>query len=100
VWPTGHITLAGWPCVGTFQKTILSTYPKEAVLKETWPLGEVAWLAGLTSGPHAPNLQPKHRLTLPINTIVLPLAESVKKVRFSRPQGASKFNLCKVERER
>jgi hypothetical protein len=30
-----------------------------------------------------------------------PLAESVKKVRFSPlPQGASKFNLCRVERER
>jgi hypothetical protein len=28
-----------------------------------------------------------------------PLAESVKKVRFSSPQGASKFNLCRVERE-
>jgi hypothetical protein len=30
---------------------------------------------------------------------VLPSAESVKKVRFSSPQGASKFNLCRVERD-
>jgi hypothetical protein len=31
---------------------------------------------------------------------VLPLAERVKKVRFSPSQGASTFNLCRVERER
>jgi hypothetical protein len=84
--------------------------PVEAVLKvsnaqmrckeETWMPGQVAWLAGLTSGPHVPNLWPEHCLTPPINTMVLPLAESVKKVRFSPPpQGASKFNLCRVERE-
>jgi hypothetical protein len=38
---------------------------------------------GLTSGPRTPNLQPKHRLTPPINTLMLPLEESVKKVKFS-----------------
>jgi hypothetical protein len=43
---------------------------------ETWP-------PDLTSGPHAPNLRAEHRLTPPINTPMLPLAESVKKVGFS-----------------
>jgi hypothetical protein len=61
VWPDGHITLDGRPCVGAFQKTILSTCSVEAVLKvsnaqrrckeETWLPGEVAWLASLTSAP-------------------------------------------------
>jgi hypothetical protein len=32
-WLAGHITLASWPCVGAFPKTILSTCPTEAVLK-------------------------------------------------------------------
>jgi hypothetical protein len=80
--------VAGRPCVGAFPKIILSTCPTEAVLKvsnaqrqckeETWPVS-------VTSGPHAPNLRPEHCLTPPINTTVLPLAESVKKVRFSPP---------------
>jgi hypothetical protein len=110
VWLASHITLAGQQCVGTFPKTILSTCPEEVVLKvsnaqtwckeETWPSGQVALLAGLTSGPHVPNLRPKHGLTPPINTTLLPPAESVKKVRFRPPHGASKFNLCRVERER
>jgi hypothetical protein len=110
VWSAGHITLAGRACVVLFPKTVMSTCPAEVVLKvsnaqkqckeETWPLGQVAWPTGLTSGPHTPNLWPEHRLTPPINTMVLPSAESVKKVRFSPPpQGASKFNLCRVERE-
>jgi hypothetical protein len=109
VWPTGHITLANRPCVGAFPKTILSTCSKKAVLKvsnaqrkckeETGPPSQVAWQAGLRSGPHMPNLWPEHCLTPPINTMVLPPTESVKKVRFSSPQGASKFNLCRVERE-
>jgi hypothetical protein len=69
-------------------------------MEETWPPGQVAWLAGLTSGPHAHNLRLEHCLTPPINTMVLPRVESVKKVRFSPPpQGASKFNLCRVEIE-
>jgi hypothetical protein len=102
--------VADRPCVGIFPKTVLSMCPEEAVLKvsnaqrrckeETWPPNQVAWSAGLTSGPHAPNLRPKHHLTPLINTTVLPSAESVKKVRLSSPQGASKFNLCRVERER
>jgi hypothetical protein len=85
--------VAGRPCVGAFPKTVSSTCPAEAVLKvsnaqrwckeETWPPGQVAWPTGLTSRPHAPNLRPQHRLTLPINTMVLPPAESVKRVRFS-----------------
>jgi hypothetical protein len=74
--------VAGQPCVGTFPETVLSTCPEEVVLKvsnaqrrgkeETWPPGQVAWPAGLTSGLHAPNLQPEHHLTTPINTTVLP----------------------------
>jgi hypothetical protein len=110
VWPVGHITLAGRPCVRAFLKTILSTCPAEAVLKvsnaqrwckeETWLPGQVAWLVSLTSGPHTANHRPEHRLTPLINTTMLPLAESVKKVRFSPPpQGASKFNLSRVEGE-
>jgi hypothetical protein len=110
LWPARHITLASRPCVGAFPRTILSTCPEEAVLKvsnaqrqckeESWPPSQVAWPAGLKIGPHAPNLRPEHRLTPPKNTTVLPLGKGVKKVRFSPPpQGASKFNLCRVERE-
>jgi hypothetical protein len=97
VWPASHITLVNRPCVGAFPKIVLSMYPTEAVLKvsnaqrrckeETWPPGQVAWLAGLTSGHHAPNLLPEHRLTPSINTTVFPPAEGVKKVRFSPPRG-------------
>jgi hypothetical protein len=93
VWPAGHITLAGLHVLEHFQKTVLSMCPSEVVLKvsnaqrwckeETWPPGQVAWPAELTSGPHVPNLRPQHRLTPPINTMVLPWAESVKRVRFS-----------------
>jgi hypothetical protein len=89
----GHITLAGQPSVDTFPEIVLSTCPEEAVLKvfnaqgqckeETWPPGQVAWLADLTSGPHVPNLRPEHCLNPPINTPVLPQAESVKRVRFN-----------------
>jgi hypothetical protein len=95
VWPAGHITLVGRPCVGAFPKTVLSACPSEAMLKvsnaqqrckeETWLPGQDAWSIGLTSGPHAPNLRPQHCLTRPINTMVLPSAESVKRVRFSPP---------------
>jgi hypothetical protein len=95
VWPVDHISLAGQPCAHKFSKTFLSTCPEEAVLKvsnaqrrckeETWPLGQVAWTADLTSEPHTPNLWPEHRLTPSINTTVLPLIESMKKVRFSPP---------------
>jgi hypothetical protein len=84
VWPAGHITLANRSCVGAFPQTVLSTCPEEAVLKvsnaqrrckeETWLPSQAAWPTNLTSGPHAPNLQPEHRLTLPINTTVLPPA--------------------------
>jgi hypothetical protein len=59
-----------------------------------------SWSAGLTGGPHASNLRPEHCLTPPINTTMLPLTESVMKVKFSPPQWAFKFNLCRVERER
>jgi hypothetical protein len=86
--PAGHITLAGRPCVGAFMKNVLSMCPADAVLKvsnghrqckeETWLAGQVAWPAGLTNGPHTPNLRPQHYLTPPINTTVLPLAKSVK----------------------
>jgi hypothetical protein len=75
--------VVGWPCVGASPKIVFSTCLGEAVLKvsnaqrrckeKTWPLGQVAWPAGMTSGPHAPNLQSQHRLTPPINTLVLPL---------------------------
>jgi hypothetical protein len=78
---------------GAFPKPVLSMCLAEVVLKvsnaqrqrkeETWLPGQVAWLAGLTSGPHTPNLQPEHRLTPPIKTMVVPPAKSVKKVRFS-----------------
>jgi hypothetical protein len=35
-------------------------------------VGEVAWSTGLTSGPHMPNHWLEHRLTPPINTMVIP----------------------------
>jgi hypothetical protein len=65
--------------------------------EETWPLSQVAWPTVLTSGPHVPNIQPQHCLTTPINTMVLPLAESVKRVRFS-PLYSSQVHSCRVER--
>jgi hypothetical protein len=111
VWPADHITLVGRPCVGTFPKAILSMCPTESVLKvsnaqrrckeETWPPDQVAWLAALTSGPHVPNLRPKHRLTPPINTTVLPLDRKCEESEVCPPPPlrASKFNLCRVERE-
>jgi hypothetical protein len=94
--PDRHITsLASWPWIGAFPKTILSTCPKEVVLnvsnaqwwckEETWLPGQVAWPTGLTSEPHTPNVCPEYRLTPPINTTMLLVAESLKKVRFSPP---------------
>jgi hypothetical protein len=94
--------VAGRPCVGAFPKTTLSTCPAEAVLKVSnaqRQCKEETWSAVLTTKRHTPNLWLEHPLTPPINTTVLSLAESVKKVRFSPPlQGASQFNLCRVER--
>jgi hypothetical protein len=82
-----------WPFVGAFPETVLSMCLEEVMLmvsnaqrqckEETLLPGQVAWLADLTSRPHAPNLQPEHRLNPPINTPMLPLATSVKRVRFS-----------------
>jgi hypothetical protein len=90
VWPAGHITLAGRPCVAAFPKTILSTCPTEVVLKvsnaQRW-CNEETWPPGLTSEPPTPNLRLEHCLTPPINTTVFPPAERVKKVRFSPPKG-------------
>jgi hypothetical protein len=93
VWPAGHITLACRSCVGAFPKIALSTCPEEAVLKgsnaqrqrkeETWTPDQVAWPAGLTSGPPKPQFWLRHRIKPPINTLLLLFAESVKKVRFS-----------------
>jgi hypothetical protein len=95
VGPTGPTSLASRPGVGVFPKTVLSMCPEEEVLKvsnaqrrckeETWPPDQVSWSAALTSGPHMPNLWPEHRLTPPINTMVLHPIESVKKLRFSPP---------------
>jgi hypothetical protein len=74
VWLAGHITLVDRPCVDAFTKNVLSTSPEEAVLKvstaqrwckeESWPPGQVAWPASLTSGPHVTNLWPQHHLNL------------------------------------
>jgi hypothetical protein len=92
VWPASHIILVGQPCVSAFTKNVLSTCPAVVVLKvsnaqrqckeETWPPSQVAWPAGLTSGPHMTNLWPEHYLNPLINT-PCPLAEIVKSVRFS-----------------
>jgi hypothetical protein len=102
VWLVGHITLADRPCVGAFSKTILSTCQAEMVPKassaQRW-CKEETWPAGLTSGPHTPNHWPQHHLTPPINTMVLPPAEGVKRVRFS-PLYCSQVHSCRVERER
>jgi hypothetical protein len=99
-WPTRHV-LAHFqkPFFLHVQQKWCSRYPmpKERCKEETWPPGQVAWPTGLTSGSPSPNLRSEHHLTPPINTMVLPLTKSVKKVRFSPPpQGASKFNLCRV----
>jgi hypothetical protein len=75
VWPAGHITLVGRPCVGAFPETVLLTCPEEAVLKVSnaqRQYKEETLMPGLTSGPHTPNLRPKHYLNQPINTLVLP----------------------------
>jgi hypothetical protein len=74
-------------------------YPK-AVQGGKSPTRPSCMAGRLTTGPPMPNLRLEHHLTPSINTTVLPSTESVKKVRFSPPQGASKFNLCRVERER
>jgi hypothetical protein len=104
LWSAGHV-LAHFqkPFCLHVQQRRSSTYPmpKGSARRKLGHADQVAWPAGLTSGPLVPNLRPEHGLTPPINTTVLPLVESVKKVRFSPPppQGASKFHLCRVERE-
>jgi hypothetical protein len=85
--------VAGQPCVGVFPKTVLSTCPEEAVLKvsnaqrrckeETWP-------AGLTGGPHVPYSYKYHGA---------PLSRKCDESEDWTPQGASKFNHYRVERE-
>jgi hypothetical protein len=72
---------AGRPGPGAFLKTIFPmcqsksirgvSNMEKAVERLNVAPGQVSWLAGLTSGPHAPNLWPEHRLT-PINIPVLP----------------------------
>jgi hypothetical protein len=108
VCPACHFTLASRPCVAAIPKPILSTCLAEAVLKvpntqrwckeETWPPGQVAWSPGLTSGSHASNLWPQHRLAPPMNNMVPPPVESVKRVRFS-PLECSQVHSYRVERE-
>jgi hypothetical protein len=87
-WPTRHV-LAHFqkPFFLHVQQKWCSRYPmpKERCKEETWPPGQVAWPTGLTSGSPSPNLRSEHHLTPPINTMVLPLTKSVKKVRFSPP---------------
>jgi hypothetical protein len=48
--------------------------------EETWLAGQVARPVGPSSGPHVPNFWPEHHLNPPINTMVLPPIESVKRV--------------------
>jgi hypothetical protein len=89
----GHITLTDWPCLVAFPKNVLSMCPEEAMLKgsnaqrrykeETWLPGQVAWPAGLTSGPPKPQIWLRHQLKPPKNTLLIHTTESVKKVRFS-----------------
>jgi hypothetical protein len=43
---------------------------------KVWPPSQVEWSAGLTSGPPEPQLQPRHQLKPPINTLLLLSAES------------------------
>jgi hypothetical protein len=50
---------------------------------KAWQPNQVKWPAGLRSEPPEPQFQPGHRLKPPINILLLLLAESVKKVRFS-----------------
>jgi hypothetical protein len=50
-------------------------------MEKTWPPSQVAWPAGLSSGPHVSNLWPQHHLTLPINTMVLPSSFLYSRVR-------------------
>jgi hypothetical protein len=98
VWSASHITLASRPRVDTFPKPIFTTCQGESVRGvsnlgmavqggnlATRPSCMASWPAGLSSGPHAPNLWPRHCLTPPTNTMVLSLEESVKRVRFSPP---------------
>jgi hypothetical protein len=113
VWPVGHITLDGWPCVGAFSKTVLSTCPEEAVLKvsnaqrqckkETWPPGQVAWPAD-RADKWASCAQSLARAP-PHSSYKYHGAPPGRKCEESEVyppplQGASNFNLCRVERER
>jgi hypothetical protein len=101
VWPTGHITLVGRPCVGAFPKTILSRCPEEVVLKvsnsqrqckeETWPPDK--WASCTQSSARGPPYSSyKYHGAPPV--------ESVKKVRFSPPPKGLPYSIIVESRER
>jgi hypothetical protein len=91
----GPTSLASRPGVGAFWNSTLQMCQGRLVHRvsnaqswcghETWPPVHPSWLAGLTSGPPEPHFQQKHWLNPPINTHVLLLVSSAKKVRFSFP---------------
>jgi hypothetical protein len=110
VGPTGPTPLADQAGFGIFLKFVFNMCQLMSARRvsnmgrqwchKAWPPDRVKWPAGLTSRPPKPKLRPRHRLNPPINTLLFLPVEGVMKVRFSPPsQGASKFNLCRVERD-
>jgi hypothetical protein len=90
---TGPTSLAGPSGVGAFSNSTLPMCQGRSVHgvsnaqsrcgHKTWPPDHPSRLGGLTSGPPEPHFRPKHRLNPIINTPILLLTESAKKVRFS-----------------
>jgi hypothetical protein len=85
-WPVGR-GLASFQnpsstCVNLSRQEGYPMWERQCCDKD-WPPDQVKWPSSLTSVPPEPKLRPRHRLNPPINILLLLLAESVKKVRFS-----------------
>jgi hypothetical protein len=91
VGPAGHTPLAGRPGPGVFPKIVLIMCQSQSVrgvsnvrkaVEQLIVAARPSFMAGWPD-KWASRVRPEHRLTPPINTPVLPLTESVKKVRFN-----------------
>jgi hypothetical protein len=89
VGPVGPTPLAGRPGFGIFSKSVFNTCQHKSVRRVTivgkvvLPQSLVAQPSQVASRPPEPKLRPRNQLNPPINTLLLLLTESVKKVRFS-----------------
>jgi hypothetical protein len=90
---TDPTSLAGRPGFGIFLKSIFNTCQLKLVRRvsnvgkwyynKAWPPCQIKWPTNQTSGPPDTKLWPRHRLNPSINTLILFLVESGKKMRFS-----------------